>query len=446
MNKPFIRTLMAVAILIMLTMLVMPKLIGLDLRASTVDRVIALIPPESRQQLEIKETHFDSGWFSTYGEFEITFSPSLPSMDSALNMNIALDFNHGPILFTNDGPKLGLAYAKIEPSFNSVEIAEVLDAVTFELPPVDLSLQAGFNQSLLLKLTIPDFELEQDEIKVNLDGMNIILLANRDQSAELQLSMGALSAFDSDNAAGFDLDSVEIRSKSSQIDNLLSPSESVLTLFGLSSSSPLPFAVSEVTYLTSLGFSTAAEEHFKITQQLQLADLNSELPVSSLDWKLEIDEIPDDLARTGLTLLDFLQEEMGSAGLIDGTLKGLNQQMATLVLQNPLLINNSVNASAYDGEHSLDIMARWAGLPRASDINSLSLDEIITALELEVNMELNDAAIESSPFAGLVDAYEQQGLIRLDNDRILMELSLIDNELILNGNSTSLQSILSGSN
>ena len=57
----------------------------------------------------------------------------------------------------------------------------------------------------------------------------------------------------------------------------------------------------------------------------------------------------------------------------------------------------------------------------------------IDALTVKLDLSLDLAAIMRSPAAEMVDPYVQQQYIRIDNGRILLNGSVEDGELVLNG-------------
>ena len=108
------------------------------------------------------------------------------------------------------------------------------------------------------------------------------------------------------------------------------------------------------------------------------------------------------------------------------------------MIRNSLVLNNEVAANVYDGDHSIDLRIHWAGLPDLTDLARLDINEVIAALTISVEVSLDLAAIMRSAAAEFIDPYVQEGYIRLDNGRILVNGSLSDSELIVNGEAVPL--------
>lgn len=437
MNQRTFRIQMAIGVILILVIGITPKIVGLNLRESTVDNLFSLIPPETLRQLEINETRFDSGWFSSSAEFQVTYTP-LGATD-AFALNLDFDFSHGPLMLTRDGVEFGLAHASIVPSFNSREITEALSTIPFDLPEVELALLAGFDQSLTVELNISGVEIEDPSASVSFEGLVGSLQTNPDQSAELQMVMGGLRAEQTGNGMGFDLQGIDLHSETKQINDLLAPSQAELTIPGISSAGPLAFTATDITANSRLSDTPNSSEQIDVFQRLQVANLESDLPLQALGWTIEVNELSTELIRTYYELLSSLQDQINAGGTDTISMDELGQELAMILVQNSLIFNNYLTATLYEGDHSLDVLARWEGLPAATSLNELGIEEIISALNLQISMSLDLEAVLRSPFAELVDPYVQQGYIQLDNDRILMELSLADDEIIINGSSTSLQ-------
>jgi hypothetical protein len=111
----------------------------------------------------------------------------------------------------------------------------------------------------------------------------------------------------------------------------------------------------------------------------------------------------------------------------------LSQELMLVLARNRLVFNNRIAASAYDGNHSIDLSIDWNGLPELDNITRLNLNTAIDALTVKLDVSLDLAAIMRSPAAEMVDPYVQQQYIRLDHGRILLNGSVEDGELVLNG-------------
>ena len=416
-----------------------PKIIGMSLRDNTVDTLFALIPPETSQQLQITETSFNEGWYSSSAEFQFVFAPL--ALDETLTGSLVFEFNHGPVIMTPEGMEFGLAHATITPRFASKELTKALTQVPFELPEVSFELLAGFDQSLLLELTISPVSINEPEASVSFQGLTGSLLANPDMSAEIQVMMGMLSATASDSGMGFELASMQLDSSSQQLNDLLAPSQATLTIPSISSAAPFEFAVENIEAQSRVSPGLDATRQVDIYQRLNVGSISSEIPISSISWTTEINELQTDLVRTYYDFLADMQQQIASGS---GTMPSEETalEIALLLAQNSLVFNNLVAANLYEGDHEADIKVRWQGLPDLQSLEGIEIPEVLAALEVEVNVSLDMEAVMRSPAAEMVDPYVQQGYFVIDNGRLLFNASLANNELTVNGEATPLDQFL----
>ena len=188
MINRILQALLLLSIAFVLIFGVAPKIIGLGIRDIATTSLINIAPPESQRQVSITNTQFDSGWFRTAGSVNIVFTS--PGLDESIGISLDLDIQHGPFFLTNKGPRIGLAYANIDPEFNSSELSQVITQIPFEFPSVEITLLADFDQSLRVDLDVAPINYNQNDTSVIFKGINAKLTANIDNSVNLNLSAG----------------------------------------------------------------------------------------------------------------------------------------------------------------------------------------------------------------------------------------------------------------
>ena len=57
---------------------------------------------------------------------------------------------------------------------------------------------------------------------------------------------------------------------------------------------------------------------------------------------------------------------------------------------------------------------------------------------MELHLSLDLEAVTRSPFSAMIDPYVQQGYITLDNGRILLDMTMANEQLTINGDVTPL--------
>lgn len=427
----------AVPCLLIAMLVFAPKIIGLGIRDLTINELVALVPPESEGQISFNETNFDSGWFSTTATLNANYSP-FGTESLAVNFNFAIQ--HGPLLFTASGPKLGMAYAQITPSSeDGLPLLAPEDSIP--LPNTIIEMFAGFDQSFLISLKVDPVSSVSDAGSVGLqfEGLNASLIANADQSADMSLTMGALAVTESTSGLDLKIDGLNIQSHSSQLNDVLAPSSASLEIPSIKSNAPFSIEMTDLSVSSEL-MGSANPEAVRMSQHIAVPKISGDLPLESFEWTIEVDELQRRLVSDYYSLIGSLQNQ--SASDPEAAARSINlisQQLTQLFVNNPLIIKNDLNAQVYGGSHSAEIEFNWAGLPLLNNIARLDLNEGLAALGFSVEVSLDATAIGASPIADQVNAYMQEGYIVLENGRMLITATLEDSMLLLNGEEIPIQ-------
>jgi len=418
-----------------------PMIIGMGIRDATVTSLLELLPPETRTELQITETRFDRGWLSSEGELDVRYVAL--ATQNELAVRLLFDISHGPLLFTPDGIRLGLAYAEIVPSFNSPELTQAMAEMPFELPEVRIDMLADLDQSLSLNLNIDPFNVDGAGGQVSFAGMSGSLIANPDLSAEVRFNMGELSAQQPDSEMRVTVAGMSLESTTQQMNNLLAPNMAMLAIPAISSTAPVPFNVSNISVNSQVQSSAAGPQQIDIHQRFLVASIESDIPVASAGLTIDITELHSDLIRSYSRVMEMVQESMTStppAGTIP--VEDVAEEMVTVAAQNSLVFHILAEANAFGGDHSIDVNIDWRGLPGVTDLDSIEPMQILDVLSLDLRVSLDEAAFMSTPLADMVEPYVQQGYLRIEGGNILMDASLRDAELTVNGETVPLEQFL----
>lgn len=441
MKKRIMYGVLGLVTVVVITTAAAPMVIGRGVRDATMNSLLGMLPPESRSQLVIAETRFDSGWFSSEGELDLRYVALAD--DDDLAMRLLFDISHGPLLFTPDGVRLGLAYAEIIPSFTSAELTQVMTDLPIELPDVRMDLLAGLDQSLLISLNIEPFNYSNESAQVSFAGMRGSILTNPDLSAEILFNMGQLQAAQPTTQMGFNLAGMTLESTTQQVNDLLAPSMAMLAIPAINSEAPYPFNISNIRADASVQPSGAGPERIDIRQGFRIASIDADIPVTSVNLSLDLSELHSELVRGYYDMIAEIQNAINTnpqAGT--STIEESAEAMAIIAIQNSLVFGYLVEANAFDGDHSINLRIDWRGMPGVTDLDSIEAMQILEVLSFDVSVSLDEAAIMCSPMAEMVDPYVQQSYLRIDGGRILMDMSLRDAELTVNGETVALEQFL----
>ncbi len=441
MKKRILTGVLGLLAVVVLAAAAAPMIIGRSVREATMSNLLELLPPESRSQLQITETRFESGWLSSQGELDVRYA-ALASEDS-LALRVLFDIAHGPLLFTPDGPQLGLAYAEIVPSFNSAEFNQAIAELPIELPDVRLDMLATFDQSLRLGLSMEPFNVSNATAQVNFAGMNGSVVTKPDLSAEMQFRMGQLQASQPATQMGFTLAGMSLQSTTQQMNDLLAPSMAMLAIPAISSEAPYPFSVSNIGIDASVQPSAAGPQRVDIRQGFRVGIIDADVPVTSASLSFELNELHTDLIRGYYDMMAELQTAMsGSAQPGTDAIEEHAEEIAMLAIQNSMVIKYLIGANAYEGDHTLDLHFDWRGMPGVTDLESIEAMDILEVFSFDVALSMDEAAIMRTPLADMVDPYVQQGYLRIENGRIMMDMSLRDAALTVNDETVPLEQFL----
>lgn len=422
---------LVVAVLAILVLALMPKFIGANIEQATIDNLIALIPPETEGQFEIHRGEFKSSWFSSSSNIEVIYTPI--SMDE-ITLSMDFDIDHGPLLLTKNGPSIGLAYATIEPSIRG----ELFDIATidasFPFPDITLNLLTRFDQSLSINMNIDELNISEAAGELNFAGLSANVDIAADQSARLSAEMGELSFVENTDQSNVLITGLNLTSSTAQVNDILAESRATLSIPSISSSLPLPFSVSDLRIDYGLQASADDTKLSEIYQTIRVESIESEIPVQSFSWRSEIKQINNELLRDYYRLLSEAQSELNADNnAVSADFTELGEKLYLLAIQNPLEINNHIEANAYGGDHTADLRILWSGLSTLRQIKDLDMTEILAALDIKLNISFDLEAIQRSPLEKAVDLYTQQGYLTVDNGRVIVEANLQNSAFTING-------------
>jgi hypothetical protein len=268
----------------------------------------------------------------------------------------------------------------------------------------------------------------------NFSGLDANVDVASDQSAYFSIRMGELSAAENTANSNVLISGMTVTSSMAQMNDILAESRVTLTIPAVSSTLPLPFSVLDIGIDYGLQASSTKDNFSELYQTIHVGSIESEIPVSSFSWLTEVKQVNNDLLHDYYRLLSKLQNEINAgAETVSAGFTELGQELYLLVIQNPLELNNQIEANSYDGFHSAELRALWTGLSALNTAEELDINTAIAALNITLDISLDLESILRSPLAGIIEPYAQQGYLTITNGRILVEVNLQDSVLRVNG-------------
>jgi len=112
------------------------------------------------------------------------------------------------------------------------------------------------------------------------------------------------------------------------------------------------------------------------------------------------------------------------------------------LLQNEVNLNNILEIGLYQGMHKLEFSILWEGLPNTQSIDDFKFEDGLNALNIEVDLLLNQESVSVSPFAELTELYISQGSLLSSGESIILKAELRGGKAFINNENFPLQRFL----
>ena len=120
----------------------------------------------------------------------------------------------------------------------------------------------------------------------------------------------------------------------------------------------------------------------------------------------------------------------------------IGNETGLILIQNQVNIINVIEANLYQGKHRFEINALWEGLPGVSNLENLTFESATEALNVEVNVSLDQDSVSISPFAELAEHYINQNYLIPIGDELIFRTKLEKGLVTLNDENIPLEQFL----
>jgi uncharacterized protein YdgA (DUF945 family) len=428
------KLLVGIVIVMLAAVLITPRVIGNSVEALTVESLLEMVPPEIGVLLTIPPPAVQTGWFSSQAEIEISFEPLDALTGRPVKVLLDMDIKHGPLLFTPNGVRFGLAYADITPTLSGMSVADIDPTLDFNDFKTQISMLAGFNNSLEMGIGLDEIQASDPNVAMALRGLQGSFLVNPDQSASSRFDMKTFSV--TRPLEGYDVlvSDLQITAYQQSIAQVVSPGDVNLHIPSVSSTAPIPFSIENTDLSYQIEYSDTQQSLLNLTQSVSIDSMNWDIPLRSFSWTFSLNDINQTLIENYASLIEQAQLSGASDPLVVNTqLESLSMEFLLALLQEKLSLASAININAFEGDHALEVQLQWQGLAGLTDFNSLDINEAIRALDVSVALDADDIAINNSGFGSLLDQYKAEGLLVVNNGRVTMNATLNQEELTING-------------
>jgi len=207
-------------------------------------------------------------------------------------------------------------------------------------------------------------------------------------------------------------------------------------------SDPLSFNVSNLNFEWRSEPSSIGAGLTDFSQDIQVSKIDSELPLKSISWKSEIEGIKQELITSYNKILLGMQSSSGVDPILKiSELTRLGNETGLLLLQSEVRLNNILEVDLYKGVHKLELNVFWKGLPKAQSIDDFKFKDGLNALDVEVDLRLNQESVSFSPFAELAELYTSQGYLLSSDEDLILQAKLKEGNASINNEDFPLQQI-----
>lgn len=368
-----------------------------------------------------------SNWFDSIGTLQIE-SPVVAGVRyEQVRLDADLEIIHGPLLWTEQGLRFGMAWVDITPVLQGLEDNDFLQTLFATDSGTQISLMAGFDGALHAQLRGGPFHFTQQERTFDFEDLQVNMDIARNGAATVGLNSSSVNV--SEPLYAMTIDTLEVELQSASLDasplpgSLAINAESAqfngvqrLTLGGIS----IDYVAREQVDAEN------ATSSLLLEQRIQVAALDSELPVSAFAMQTQLEGVDLTLVAEYLRLQRNLQ--MGDPDTSAAQL----EEVYIAMLREPFTQHSLISATAWGGEHQADLEIIWPGEPALLTMGQLTLGRVVGLLYAELELRANEEALMNSMFAASVRNYTAQGVLPQDNGDVVITAILQGGNMTLN--------------
>lgn len=419
--------------MVLLLALLTPALVGLQLVDDSTQTQLQELTGQPDLRLSLNR-----GWFSSDGELEVV-APRIGGVDyPALTLRADVEVQHGPLL---------LADGSIVPGFVNATLRPELLSASGERYEVGLiTVVAGLDGSLHARLVNGAWTMPGNGTRTTLPDLLVELDIARTGQMHLQASTSQLNISD-------EFMNLEIRAPliSLHSENLaLSPLPGSLSISAgnidlRSRDGSTQSVAMQGVRLDFSAVSTQGEEPtISLQQSLQIAAVDTATPITQLQLSSTVTGLDQQALLDYLTLLRDTQPLMAvmPPAELQAYVARQSEEFTLSLIEHALTQNTRFDMQFGSSRVHGSLDLAWPGEPTALQRRTVSLNRALRILRADLEVRANEAALARGALAAMVNAYVAQGLLRKDQDEIVLSAGLHDGSLTLNGQRFPLEPIL----
>lgn len=369
-----------------------------------------------------------SGWFSSIGTVQVE-APIIAGVGyEQIKVDADLQIIHGPLMWTEQGFRFGLAWVDISPVLQGLEESDLLQTLFQSDSGTQISLMAGFDGALHAQLRSGPLRYTQREQTFDFDDLRVNMDIDRNGAATVGLSTSSVNVRAPLYAVTINTLDVELLSASLDASPLPGSLSIDAAAAQFNGSQRLTLGGISIDYVAREQAAAGnAPPSLLLEQRVQVAELDSELPITAFGMQTQLEGVDLNLVADYLRVQRNLQ--MGDPDTSAEQLEEVYLEM----LREPFMQRSLITATAWGGEHQADLEIIWPGEPTLLTMEQLSLGRVVGLLEAELELRANEEALMDSMFAASVRNYTAQGVLPQDNGDVVISATLQGGNVTLNG-------------
>lgn len=404
-----------------------PKLLGLVIRDEATETRLIELTGQPGLSLDM-----NSGWFSSQGQLTIRDPIIAGNLYRGVVLVADLDIMHGLLLVNDDGVQLGVARADIFPVISGLGANDPIQQLLAEGMQTSFTVLAGLDGSLRLHMDAGALQFAEADARLYLDDLQADLRIAANGNAEMRGHSSQVTVRDPLN--DMVLRDVDVTLHSEELSATPLPGGVGIRASQLQINQPQRLTMNGIS-IDYVARPEADTRTITLQQSVQIEEIISELPVESLTLTSEITGIDESIVAGYIAFMREAQGRMQSMN--DAQLQAYvarnSEQFVLELVRGPLQQESQLILQAYGGEHRVELQIDWPGMAGLPTLNDVDVRQVVSVISADLDIIANEEALSRSPVAATVRAYVTQGVLPQENGNILLNASLQDSVLIVNG-------------
>ena len=353
-----------------------------------------------------------------------------------------------PFYTKTDGSSLAAAYVKstlAEDNFSTEALEQINNAFNNQAPVI-LETVVDYNGAYHLTLTVNPAELQENQKTLKFSGLNGNFNVSKDGKHVAGKAQIQSMAMGSEGSA------VQLADFATNIDQTnndagLWVGKSDINIANINAQTPMgEFNVNQVSMEANASDQVQTLEYLmKFAIKEIVSPQGFPLAVNSVDYQVKVNNIDSPAMAKLLKALEEMQRKLQSntpeqsQQLMQQFSAQNSESFEQLLRANPHMTQN-LNVATAQGPVNMDVDVNFSGFPQDKTIASLDTPaQLVQYISGSLNAKSPLAILLMTPLAPQLEAFQQQGFLKIEGDTALINATLKDSQLTLNDKPIPLQ-------